>query len=182
MGALRHIAELDVSDVLARVPEFEKPSRHDYAPPGLLHKSVFLRCHPEPDLTNWLQDLPVDDWPVLRGWAAMQELLGAARCAIAYDPVMGPLVDHNDLGRVALSVIQPYGYIQWHVDLGEYAAAHLRFHIPLVTSPDCFVYAMGETRRLQTGHLTWLDTQVPHSAGNWGDRPRTHALFELRRA
>lgn len=184
MSHFRHIDTLAVDTVASEVQRMRvdlyDPQR-DFIIRGLRHKSIFLRCHDGVTLGNWLEDLPVYDWPILQGWSAMQSLLRDARAKILADPHFAPLLDHTaPMGRAVLSVIDPHGYIQWHTDLGTYAANHRRFHIPLVTSAEAIVYASAEQVRLPVGALTWLDVQVPHSAGNWSPAWRTHAVFELR--
>lgn len=186
MSDFRHVALLDVADVAAqiermRVGDFD-PQR-DFTLPGLKHKTIFLRCHDNPSLDNWFADQPVYDWPILQGWATMQLLLDTAHRHILRDPYFGPRVNQSTgMGRAVLSVIEPDGWIQTHVDLGGYAAGHLRFHIPAVTSADAVVYVRDERERMPPGALTWLNVDKPHGAENWHPKPRTHVVFELRRA
>jgi hypothetical protein len=182
MKYFRTIGQLDVGPILDRAAllRLEKPRPDDLTQPGLLHKAVALRMHHPPwAIKDFLEDHPAYDRPLLSAWPAMQELLGAARAMIAHDPVIGPMVDHNRLGRVVFSLIEPQGYVPWHVDHGLYVQRTRRFHIPLVTSLKAVNYAPDEIAHLPVGQLTWLDNRSLHSAGNWSDAWRNHIIFEL---
>ena len=179
MTSVRSITSLNVGGVVDRLRALDLDKPHpewDFTLPGLLHKSIFLRCHAGPTLDNWFQDLPVFDWPLFSALPELRELLDQAQAKIRQE---GPI---GELGRVVFSVVDPQGFIQWHVDLGEYAKAHRRFHISLFTTMHALIYAPGEIAHLPAGMLAELDTQAPHSAGNWSDKARIHALFEMRRA
>lgn len=150
--------------------------------PKLPHKTLYLRVQNEPSLDNWLEDLPMHDQPEFEKWATMRQLLARARRAIAFDPMLGPMVDSTaPLGRVVISVLQPHSPMMWHTDLGPYAKAHLRFHVALMTNPRCQVYCNGESFHLPVGMLAHLNVLEWHCATNFGESTRAHLIFELRR-
>ena len=183
MMRFRKVGNLDVAPVLDRVVALNLGSSRDddLTVDGLKHKAVPLRLHDNPTQPSFFEDLPVHDLPLLAKWPEMQQALVAARAMIAADPVMGPWVDTNALGRVVFSVIEPQGWIQWHRDTGAYIEATERFHWPLVTTPGAVNYEEGpEELHMEVGDLTWIDNKCWHSAVNWSDAARIHGIFELR--
>lgn len=183
MMHFRKIGDIDVSPVLDRVHELrlDEPRDDDLTVQGLLHKAVPLRLHDNPTHASFFEDLPVHDLPLLTGWPEMQNLIYEARSLIREDQIIGQLVDADSLGRVVFSIIEADGFIQWHRDTGDYINATLRFHTPLITTPDAINYAPDDERlHIKVGELTWLDNRCMHSAVNWNAAARNHLLFELR--
>lgn len=146
------------------------------------HKTLLLRVQNDHSLANWLDDLPMHDQPEFEKWKTLRGLLSRARRAIAFDPILGPMVDPTaPLGRVVISVLQPRSPMMWHSDLGEYAKRHLRFHVVLVTNPRCHLHCGGDTIHAPQGALVHLNALEQHCATNFGEAPRAHLIFELRR-
>lgn len=192
MRDLQHLGYLDIDAVtrtfLAR--GLDEPSPHDYWPKGLLHRTVFLRSPANAPrgaematAATWGADGEVEDFPVLQDWPEMQALLAEARRMVLAAPLMEDFIEPDaPLARAALSIILPRGYVHWHIDPGTYARNHARFHVPLITDEKALSYFVGEPgQHIRTGALTYLNTDVPHSAGNGTDHIRAHAIFELRR-
>lgn len=143
-------------------------------------RSLTLRCHHNPDLDNWLEDLPVFDSLEMEKWKSMQLLLRRARTAILADPWLRDVLDPEaPIGRVMASILPKDSYISWHADNGPYHERHLRFHIALVTNPLCFLHSGPEQMHVPAGMLTWFNNRAVHCATNWGQSDRLHVIFEL---
>ena len=148
----------------------------------LPHKTLYLRVQKEPTLENWLADNVMHDEPEYENWKSLRNLLGRARKAIFADQFLRDMVDPTaPPGRIVISVLQPNSVMQPHIDLGEYAQRHLRFHLALQTNPACVLHARIENLHLPAGGLAFLNVLEPHWAANWGSSPRSHVIFELRR-
>lgn len=183
MKYFRPIGYLDVAPVLERLRELrlEGARPDDIVVDGLRHKAVPLRLHENATLESFLEDLPVYDKPLLSDWPEMRALIADARRMIADDRLLGHVVDSDQLGRAVFSLIEPRGFVKWHIDPGEYVAATMRFHVPLVTSPGAVNRAPnGESLHMGVGELTWLDNKSLHGADNESDEWRTHLIFECR--
>lgn len=183
MRYFRKIGDIDVSPVLDRVIalRLEEDGEEDIVVPGLLHKAVPLRLHDDPTPASFFRDPPVFDRPLLAGWPEMRALLSRASEMVAVDPVIGPQVHADQMGRVVFSIIYPQSFIQWHRDTGDYIDATFRFHIPLITDEGAVNYEPGpEHLHMRVGELTWIANRELHSAVNWTDLFRNHLIFELR--
>jgi len=54
-----------------------------------------------------------------------------------------------------------------------------RLHIPIITSPDCFMVVNDLVCRLPFGGTYIVDTTLPHTAINAGKKDRVHLVFCL---
>ena len=189
MVGLRFITHLETLPVLAQFHKLVtgdqwagKTALAQMTDAKLAHKTLYLRVQNSPSLANWLDDLPMHDQPEFERWKSMRALLARARKAIYGDPLLRNMVDPAAApGRIVISVLQPRTALAWHSDLGEYAKRHLRFHVALTTNPGCALHCGHEQMHIPVGGLVFLDALQQHCATNWGDGPRSHLIFELRR-
>lgn len=191
MNHFRVIAHVDTFELTAslrdRIKEFDAMTlRQDY--PGSAHRdtrSIFLRGPAMNDewpadqkIRTWFADVPHVDYPIASDWPEVWPFMRAvADSVFAYRPGAGTPV----LGKVMVIELKPGGSLAWHVDQGPYSQATTRFHLPLVTNPQAWMYSGGEQAHLPVGALTWFDTSVPHSAVNLGAEPRYHLVVDVRR-
>lgn len=184
MNHFRPLGHLDTFPVLAslgaRLALFDQVTvRQTY--PGSAHgdtRSIFLRgpeWDAETPLIAWLEDRPHVHYPSLEDWPELSLLL--ANVLVSVDPTCA-----RALGKVMIAELAPGGAIGWHVDEGDYAEAHERFHVPLTTNPGCVMYSGGESIHLPVGMLTAFDNHALHSAINAGLTPRMHLIVDVRRA
>lgn len=78
------------------------------------------------------------------------------------------------VGRVRLMRLMPKTCLSMHID------DNLRFHIPIITNPQCFmVFAEAPPVRLpNNGSLYWTNTIIPHSVFNGhNNEERIHLVF-----
>lgn len=84
------------------------------------------------------------------------------------------------LGRVMLVNLKAGGIITEHKDEGEYAAMFRRYHLPLITNPNCHFYSQGEGYVLKAGNLYELENKKEHSVLNYGDTARVHLIMDMQ--
>jgi aspartyl/asparaginyl beta-hydroxylase (cupin superfamily) len=73
----------------------------------------------------------------------------------------------------------PGGRVTPHTDIGIYADATERFHLPLVTTESAWLAADGERYHLAPGRWYALDKHLEHEAGNDGKEPRVHMIVDI---
>ena len=196
MNNFRLVAQLDVFPVLPQLyrtqPKTWKPieARGETNSPMIgLGASLLLLGHDGITEENWLDDLPIKEQPALAGggqkpfdkpWESMRRLLQQARKTIMVEALARQYLS-GVMGRAMVSRLDPGSSIFWHVDDGPYHEKHVRFHLPLMTNLGCFLYSQAEMQHLPMGTLWFFNNRVRHSAANWGQHPRLHLIFEMRR-
>jgi len=81
------------------------------------------------------------------------------------------IIKKYNLTRTRFMWIKPYACYSMHRDLSP------RFHIPLITNPDCyFVFKDEGLFHMKTGHAYWVDTTKEHSSMNCSNEWRLHLL------
>jgi quercetin dioxygenase-like cupin family protein len=80
--------------------------------------------------------------------------------------------------RAMLVRLAAGGRIYEHADIGIYADATERFHIPIVTNPGAWLMVNGEKYQLPSGGIFAFDKHSVHSGGNDGDSPRVHLIVD----
>lgn len=180
----RALAFLDTSYVTATLVNRHKDAwaadtqRQDMA--GSPHhdtQTILLRGPKDPSPANWFSDIPQVDYPILKEWKSARALL--ARIKDAVQPLLGD--DKAVLGKVMIVRLKSPGWVDWHVDEGEYAARHDRTHLCLIPSPGAFLYSGGEQAQPPVGQLTWVNNIVPHAALNMGPFARVHLICDVRK-
>src|SRR6185437_8071029 len=151
----RAIAQLDTFAVTAQLFKLRPKEWKPVEARGELNNSSFglgasllLRAHSPITKENWLEDLPVRSTRDLEQWKTMQQLLEKARRAIMAESLARQYLD-GEMGRAMVSRLDPGSSIFWHVDDGPYHEKHIRFHLPLVTNPGCFLYSQSEMLHLE---------------------------------
>jgi hypothetical protein len=184
MNHFRFLTFLDTFSVAARLHKMNpqtwkgEPARGE--PDICKSHSLLLRKHNKPSQDNWLEDLPLHDTDELKKWPSLNLLLSQARAVIYDDPGCKVVIDRGaPPGRVMLSALTKVNAIQWHTDNGPYHNRHIRFHIPLVTNPLCFVQVQNEQVHMEVGALWWFNNRFQHCAMNWGQHLRVHLIFEM---
>lgn len=54
-----------------------------------------------------------------------------------------------------------------------------RYHLPIDTNPDCWVFHDGAWQQLQIGQCYEMDPTQPHGAVNWGSTLRLHVVIDM---
>lgn len=187
---LRAIAHLETLPAVARLhklthgdPWKGTPDCVQMEDKDLPHKTLLLRCQKAPTVENFPADLPMFDQPEFEKFPAWRNIIARARKAIFADQALRDALDASaPLGRVVVSVLAAKGVMSWHKDVGDYAKRHMRFHVPLVTNPNCTLYSGNMQSHIPVGLLTWLDVLELHCAANWAAAgARSHLIFEFRR-
>lgn len=125
---------------------------------------------------NWQQDVPHADTQLLEEWPSARHVLekiAASHTGRTQKPCF--------FGKAMVVALKPGGHVDWHVDEGPYAEAHMRFHICLVPSPFSFIYSGAMMAALPVGQLTFVDNRAKHAAINLGSVDRIHLIVDIRR-
>ena len=105
------------------------------------HKTLLLRCQKNASHDNFLDDLPMQDTTEYEKLKGLRTLVARARKVIFADPGLSAALDATaPVGRVVISVLAPKSVMRWHIDLGDYAKKHVRFHVALQTNPVAHLY------------------------------------------
>lgn len=152
--------------------------------PGSPHHStqtIFFRGPRDPSPENWFDDAPQVDYGLLgqKEWQTAKNVLSRIRRAVQATLPAGQ--ELGPAGKAMIVLLKAGCHIDWHVDEGEYAEAHIRFHLPIVTNPGCALYSGGEVQYMPAGQLTWFDNRVKHSGTNLGAHPRVHLIVDFRK-
>lgn len=158
---------------------FGRDARREKHPNSPHHdtQTIILRGPAEGD--DWFADEDQVDYPILKEWKSARNLLARIRVALAPLPSFQgkPVV----FGKAMIVTLKPGGFVDWHVDEGEYAAAHDRVHLCLLPSPGAWLYSGGEQVNPPVGQLTYMNNRVLHSAVNLGPVPRVHLILDVRK-
>lgn len=187
---MQNFAAIDHFETLDVMPRLHKSAPHNWRgvpergetgnPMIGLGASLLLRAHKKITKENWLDDLPIEERQELENWPSMKRLLVQASKRIMEEP-LGRAHLTGEMGRAMLSRLDPGPPIFWHDDNGPYHERHARFHLPLVTNPNCIMYSGLESLHLAVGSLWYFNNRVSHSAANFGRAYRIHLIFEMRR-
>jgi len=83
------------------------------------------------------------------------------------------------LGRVMVANLKPSGYIGYHIDEGNYAKKHDRYHF-VVTSNNQVSFTSGnESCHMKPGEIWWFNNQALHSVANEGTEDRIHIIVDV---
>ena len=82
---------------------------------------------------------------------------------------------HNvEVGRARIMLMQPKSCLTYHIDYDNV----MRFHVPIVTSPNCFFINNEVIGRMdKAGELYEFDNTVMHTAVNASRRVRAHLVI-----
>ncbi len=79
-------------------------------------------------------------------------------------------------GRAQFVALWPSRQIVGHTDP---PIPGRRYHIPIDTNANCWVFHGGEWMRLEVGHWYEMDPTVIHGAVNWGSTVRVHLMIDV---
>lgn len=148
--------------------------------PGSPHKhtkAILLRGPKDASPENWQEDVPQINYPIMTEWKTSKSLLTrVAAAAATFNKGETP-----DLGKAMIVKLEPGGVVDWHIDEGAYAEAHLRLHLCLVPSPGAYLYSGGEQCTPPVGQLTFVNNRVLHGAVNFGPVSRVHLIVDVRK-
>lgn len=163
--------EYDISPILALLPELEEAWAEEtwrqslHFTPHRDSETIFLRRQPGSRPRDVLHQL----------------------ASVATRHHIGPLAEAIDAicshvqgrpARAMLVRLLPRGKVTAHTDIGIYADATERFHLPIMTNEGAWLGADGERYHLDPGIVYALDKHVEHEAGNEGSEPRVHLIID----
>lgn len=82
------------------------------------------------------------------------------------------------LGRVMFVELTPKGFIESHVDSGEYCANYNRYHLPVTTNQHCAHMVGDVASHMEVGNIYQIANKQTHCAWNYGTTPRIHLIFD----
>lgn len=177
------IDHIDVSQLAADVSRKSREAlwdkhtlRQDY--PGTAHKStrcIFLRGPRQLSMEDWFKDEPSENYETINEMPLVKHILLSVMAVVRIRTP--PLVK---TGHAMLVELAPGAGINWHVDEGEYAQKNVRFHLPLVTNPGCFLVSGAQVVHAEVGALTYFNNRILHSAVNLGQTRRIHLICDFR--
>jgi len=88
---------------------------------------------------------------------------------------------HRSIGRIIIASLKPNGKIAAHIDEGNYALNHDRYHIVIQTNPSVLFKCGDEEVNMEEGTIWWFDNKRVHSVENRGNIPRIHIVIDVRR-
>lgn len=86
---------------------------------------------------------------------------------------------NRPMGRVLVASMQPGSQIGTHIDEGNYAKNHDRYHL-VITSNEHTQFTSGdEIVIMRPGTIWWFNNMIPHSVYNNGSNDRIHIIVDL---
>jgi hypothetical protein len=143
--------------------------RQDF--PGSPHQdseSIYLRMPSEISVDSIFNSLEVSNLPLMRDYAFADACKAISLMTIA------------TVKRVMLVKLKAGGKVTPHIDQGAYAEATERYHLPVITNPDCLMTSGDETVHLPAGEVWWFDKHALHSVVNNGP-DRIHLIVDVVR-
>lgn len=88
-----------------------------------------------------------------------------------------------EIGRAMVAKLRPLGAISPHVDEGDYATNHIRYHFVLYSNPNCIFIAGNEAVNMQTGEVWTFNNKATHQVINLDkNEARIHLIADYRKA
>lgn len=85
-------------------------------------------------------------------------------------------------GRVVISLLKPSGIISSHVDEGQYADNHERYHFVLHSNPQCTFICGNEATQMSAGEIWTFNHKLEHQVINADcENPRVHLIADYRK-
>ena len=81
-------------------------------------------------------------------------------------------------GRSRLMGLAPGAEVPEHIDINYYWRTHLRFHIPIITSPEVLFTCGDETVHMKPGECWTFDSFRIHKVHNGGVAKRVHLVLD----
>lgn len=178
MTGILPLAAIDVMPLRALLAEIEPAFAEDtwrQRMPMTPHRdseTIFLRQQPGSRPRDVLHSLDVEDGryfdhPAIVGvCSAIMRAVGASS---------------ERMGRAMLIRLKPQGNITLHTDIGAYAEATERYHLPVITNPDAWLEVDGARYHMTEGVLYFFEKHRPHCGGNDGETGRIHLVVDVFR-
>ena len=87
----------------------------------------------------------------------------------------------SKIGRIVVAKLKPGATIAPHIDEGQYAKQHDRFHFVVTTNPHVEFGCGDETVHMSPGDIWWFDNKTQHYVTNAGDTDRIHVVVDIRK-
>lgn len=165
--------EYDISGIVAVLPDLEDAwgeERWRQQMPYTPHadsETIFLRRQPGMRPRDVILQLA----------SVATRYLGSPPLAIAIDALCARV--NGRPARAMLVRLRPGGRVAPHTDMGTYADATERFHLPIVTSPEAWFEFGGAKQHMAAGAWYAFDKHQPHAAGNDGAEWRVHLILDV---
>jgi len=88
---------------------------------------------------------------------------------------------HRPIGRIIIASLRPNGKIADHIDEGNYALNHDRYHIVVQTNPSVIFRCDDEEVNMEEGSIWWFDNKKVHSVKNNGTIHRIHIIIDVKK-
>ena len=85
------------------------------------------------------------------------------------------------IGRVVVAKLKEAAIIAQHVDEGDYAKWHDRYHFVITTNPAVNFFCGDEKQHMAVGEIWWFDNKTEHSVVNLGNSSRIHIVADIRK-
>jgi hypothetical protein len=79
--------------------------------------------------------------------------------------------------RTMFVVLYPSSQLVGHKDP---PLPSIRYHIPLIVNPGCWVFHDSSWQQLEVGHIYEMDQTKVHGAVNWGPDIRIHLIVDAK--
>lgn len=93
---------------------------------------------------------------------------------------IGDLPDDKEIGRVMVVALKSGGRIKPHIDEGDYAKEHTRYHLPLKSEEGNLFICEDEAVHMKVGELWTFNHQKVHEVINDSGSVRIHLIFDVR--
>jgi hypothetical protein len=84
----------------------------------------------------------------------------------------------KQLGRIVIAKLAPGQEIKPHTDEGLYSDSTDRYHMAVVTNPECIITSGGFNQQIGRGEIWWINNHQTHSAHNHGTTNRIHIIVD----
>lgn len=121
-------------------------------------------------------DVEHGDTELLNEWKAARGLLIRLRNLIGAKTGAQPA-----FGKAAIFLLGPGTWLDWSIDTGPYAEAHMRLHVTLIPSDGHRLFSGDATISPAVGHVLVVDHRRPHSEVNLGSCPWVQLVVDVRR-
>lgn len=89
--------------------------------------------------------------------------------------------ENHVIGRVLVAMLRPMGVISSHVDEGEYAKNHKRYHFVLNSNSNCTFICGNEALQMKEGEIWTFNHRLEHQVINADPQnPRVHIIADYR--
>jgi len=136
-------------------------------------ETIFLRWAKLQTIEAVFKEIEAVDYPALNKLYPARALIAEAM----------RLTHSKELGRVIITKLKPNGFIDPHIDEGDYADHYERFHIPLQSEGDNSFFVEhepghAEVLNMKPGNLVWFNHKKRHWVMNASQTDRIHLIID----